>query len=445
MIMNALNSIAYERAELLRDVVYIENDITDNYDDDELFTEAASKFSVLPKFRKLVSRYPELKEYEKLVTEVNDLAVQTGNSDKITPMTARKIGTVLLKVWRALTSIGGVLTLPFCILLFPIVDYLINRLMVWGMETGELAIAESAILRSIQNATAIRTTTNDPAVRKKCDKLIKELNDKYQKLQVPEELRKTSKKAKAVKESVDFEDEELFTEATVKMNILPKFKTMVQRYPALQEYQSLVEEANELAMSAGSYENVTKTTINKVATFLLKIMRILNSVSTVIILPFCILIFPIIQYLLGRLVVWGTETGEVALAEKTILDSIKNLSQLKASTKDPSVTEKCEKLIDQLGKKLESLQKETQESADEDDFDVDDIEFTSMVDDDEDDDIDDDTLNDLLAAMPDTKDEDIERILEIDNDEPIDLDDVVGTNDDDEDIDIDDSELDDLE
>ena len=47
--------------------------------------------------------------------------------------------------------------------------------------------------------------------------------------------------------------------------------------------------------------------------------------------------------------------------------------------------------------------------------------------------------------MPDTKDEDIERILEIDNDEPIDLDDVVGTNDDDEDIDIDDSELDDLE
>ena len=202
MIMNALNSIAYERAELLRDVVYIENDITDNYDDDELFTEAASKFSILPKFKKLVDRYPELKEYEKLVVEVNNLAVQSGNSDKITPMTARKIGTVLLKVWRALTSISGVLTLPFCILLFPIMNYLINRLMVWGMESGELAIAESAILRSIQNATAIREATKDPAVKKKCDKLLKELNTKYQQLQVPEELRKTSKKSKAVKESV---------------------------------------------------------------------------------------------------------------------------------------------------------------------------------------------------------------------------------------------------
>lgn len=284
MIMNALNSIAYERAELLRDVVYIENDITDNYDDDELFTEAASKFSILPKFKKLVDRYPELTGYEKLVNEVNDIAIKSGNPDKITSMTARKIGTVIIKVWRAFAAVGGVLLLPFCIFIFPIISLLINRLWVWGLETGEIAIAENAILKSIQNATAIRAATNDPAVKKKCDKLIKELNDKYQKLQVPEELRKTNKKAKTVKES-----------------------------------------------------------------------------------------------------------------------------------------------------------------ADDDDFDVDDIEFTSMVDDDEEDDIDDETINDLLAAMPDTKDEDIERILEIDNDEPIDLDDVVGTNDDDEDIDIDDSELDDLE
>lgn len=77
-------------------------------------------------------------------------------------------------------------------------------------------------------------------------------------------------------------------------------------------------------------------------------------------------------------------------------------------------------------------------------IDADDIDFAATADDDDDDDIDDETLNDLLAAMPDTKDEELERIMKMDGNDSIDLDDALGLDDDDYEDDLDDDDLDNL-
>ncbi|HAU85651.1 MAG TPA: hypothetical protein DCW90_09140 [Lachnospiraceae bacterium] len=153
-------------------------------------------------------------------------------------------------------------------------------------------------------------------------------------------------------------DDSYYSES-VDFNLLPKFKTMCERYPELKSYKGLIQQAADLIED--SQTSVTNPKYKKFGydalKVLVKLVKVLYSVSSVVVIPYCILILPIISYLWDRLIVWGGECAEIGLVRAQLDLYIKQLNKVRKITDDERVDQECKKLIDKLVKKRENLDK----------------------------------------------------------------------------------------
>ena len=214
---------------------------------------------------------------------------------------------------------------------------------------------------------------------------------------------------------------ELMTEAA-KFSIFPRFKKFEDKYPEMKDYESLVKEAEQIAVAAGG-------TINddlgiKIEKFLNKLFGVLVSVGSVLLLPMCIFITPIIHYLVSRYTVWAYDTGRFQIAEKELKRGIATMQEVKEKTKDAKIKKRCDESIKQLEKKLRKIRsgivaKESGEDIPEDEIDLV-AEFEDELTD-----MDVEGFIDKLDEVEDTSDEEIDRLLE--DDDPVSADSILLT------------------
>lgn len=241
-----------------------------------------------------------------------------------------------------------------------------------------------------------------------------------------------------------------------KFSILPRFKTLVKKYPELGKYEGVVNEAQLLLIENGG--EAPKNFGVKCAKVITTVVGIWFSISSVLLLPFCIFILPIIDLLIARVVVWACEELQFSFAEKQITNTIQNLVKLKNSTTDKKLKSTCETHIKKLEKQLKKLQglsdkyeneehkkqmkaKSYRRESVEDMSDEDDIDFMAEFRD-ELEDIDVDELVTRLGTVPDTTDEEVDAMLASDDPMPITADKILVPSD--ESDDLTDDELDDL-
>lgn len=238
-------------------------------------------------------------------------------------------------------------------------------------------------------------------------------------------------------ESIDYTSEldalfEEYLEEKVKFSFLPRFK----QHPELKSMYSSIDEAEKLLNSNGE---PTKNTVENLFKVALRILDIYYNIISVITLPMCILIAPIISHLIGRGIEYAIKCGEVLVAESSTKKVIKKLGKIKKETKDPKVKEKCDKQIKSLSDKLYKL-KQNESEIDENPEVTADLDRL-MLNDDEDsvEDIKDlqhpDSTNSFIADLSEgATTSDLDNVMNIVNDEDI-MPDSEGALDDGDDID----------
>lgn len=186
MIMHGISAIARDRATLLRDVTLISSEVIESVYDEtllstesELMTEAA-KFSLFPRFKKFEDKYPEFKEYESLVKEAEAIAGAAGET--INDDMGIKIQKFLNKLFGVLTSVTSVILIPFCIFIYPIIYYLLNRFCVWAYDTERFDIAEKELKRGIATMQEVKQKTKDAKTKKRCDEMIAKMEKKMRRM-----------------------------------------------------------------------------------------------------------------------------------------------------------------------------------------------------------------------------------------------------------------------
>lgn len=209
-----------------------------------------------------------------------------------------------------------------------------------------------------------------------------------------------------------------------KFSILPRFKTLKNKYPELSKYEGLVKESQNLLLLAE--ETPPKDFGTKCAKIITTVIGVLSSIDSVILLPFCVFIFPVIGLLFDRLIVWACESLQFTFAENQVMNTIQALTKLKNSTTDKKLKHQCEVNIKKLEKELRKIQgfedaheKKEQKKKEKaksyrresvDNVEEDDIDFMAEFKD-EIEDIDVDELVTRLGTVPDTTDEEVDALL----------------------------------
>lgn len=190
---------------------------------EEILNEKA-KFSILPKFKLLCNKYPELKEHSGLMSEVEELLAESGKGMGGKGL-ALKICRCVLRVYHILQSIDSVILLPFCVLLFPIVILLAKRAFIFLSEAGEFKLAEAQSNLMIQELTKLMNETKDNSVKKKCQAQIDKIKANKSKLKedVLFETMSLDEAYNIILEGVEFEDEIIIENAFLEFDNLIKY------------------------------------------------------------------------------------------------------------------------------------------------------------------------------------------------------------------------------
>ena len=100
------------------------------YDHDTDYLTEKAEFSILPTFKRQVNKYPELREYEDLMEEIEN-NLSPGVSKNIRTA-GSKLVISLSKCLNAMANVDSVLSIAF---LSPI-TYIVDRLLSYAMEAG---------------------------------------------------------------------------------------------------------------------------------------------------------------------------------------------------------------------------------------------------------------------------------------------------------------------
>ena len=166
------------------------------------------------------------------------------------------------------------------------------------------------------------------------------------------------------------DDFEYVSEAT-DFNVFPKFKTMTDRYPELEKYKGLVSEAAKILDDSTDAKNPAfKNFGYKAFKVIAKIIKVIFAIDSVICLPFCIFIFPLIGYFWDRLWVWALENAEVELTKSQMKMYIEQLRKLKKITDDKKLAKLCDDQIEKLTASLKKIQDQTSHKVTESSEDV---------------------------------------------------------------------------
>ena len=174
--------------------------------------------------------------------------------------------------------------------------------------------------------------------------------------EVVNDLAECSVTESVVDESPEDHDD-VFTESA-KFTVLPKFKSMTKVYPELGKHTELIKEAELLASSEG-VKSSNRETLIKVGKVLCRVLGFIEGLESAVMLPVCILIFPIISLLIARFCKFVFDLGEFALAEQQSLEMIAKLSKIKKETDDKDLKRKCEKLIEKIKDNMDELKTES--------------------------------------------------------------------------------------
>lgn len=155
--------------------------------DEEVMMEAA-RFTVIPTFKKMSDKYPELKGYQSLINEAESIIILSGG--KVDNNIARSVLKFFVKLIKIFASIESVILAPSCILIFPIVYYLIERLWVFAGEWIEFKIVEDELNGAVDQLRRVQRKTEDEKTKEKIEEAINKINEKIIALRVREEKEK---------------------------------------------------------------------------------------------------------------------------------------------------------------------------------------------------------------------------------------------------------------
>lgn len=166
------------------------------------YVSEEAKFTILPRFKRYSKQYPDLGEHEALINETEALLMKTGDGP-IDKTMANKIARTVIKYVSLLESIGEVILWPFCILIAPFFGILISRLWQYAVDTIDYKLAKNTSQKAVKALRKAKERSKDKKYQKKIDEMIKKIEDNYDKMS------EIDKKAKDVKESADFDVDDL--------------------------------------------------------------------------------------------------------------------------------------------------------------------------------------------------------------------------------------------
>lgn len=159
---------------------------------------------------------------------------------------------------------------------------------------------------------------------------------------------KKNEKEKIKMEQALFLNESVILSEKAKFSLMPKFKMFCDKYPEMRQHAKLISEVESLLIESGKGTGGGKAIAMKIARCILRVYGMLQSINSVILLPMCIFILPIVSLLGSRMFKFLAEAGEFKLAEAQSNLMIKELTKLKNETKDASVKKKCDAQIEAL-------------------------------------------------------------------------------------------------
>lgn len=145
----------------------------------------------------------------------------------------------------------------------------------------------------------------------------------------------------------------------VKYKIFPRFKTLFSKHGDTKKLEKLMEAVEDYRDADGEQLYAER---NKIVTTVLLILKWIVDLYSVVMLPFCIFIIPILYLMFYRLLRYAIDKGEVAVA---VSDAKKVISQLKA-LRNKTADAKLKAKLDEDIKKLQDAIEEAREGEDGD-------------------------------------------------------------------------------
>lgn len=154
------------------ELMNIEVDLALSESAESYILKEEAKFSFLPRFK-------EKEEYKFLYKDV-EAAERLLNQEGVS--SGSRAGKIALRILDLIWNVGDVLVLPTCLLIFPIIGYLIDRLVEWGIQLGKEAVARKDCEKTIVKLGKLKKMTDDKQVKAACDKEIEKLKKASDKL-----------------------------------------------------------------------------------------------------------------------------------------------------------------------------------------------------------------------------------------------------------------------
>lgn len=346
------------------------------YDHDTDYLTEKAEFSILPTFKRQVNKYPELREYEDLMEEIEN-NLSPGVSKNIRTA-GSKLVISLSKCLNAMANVDSVLSIAF---LSPI-TYIVDRLLSYAMEAGrqhqsknDIAKAKVILENQLHKTKDKRQKAKLKDLIAKCNKTLDHLENydreehiEYQvDLQNTKYEKKKNKKLEKINESaILLNDCDVITEKmtaevqeTLGINITP----LVNKYPELKKYNSVAQECDNFFKK--------KDMKNGGIHILRKLNLLLNQLfvySSDAVYIASLWTFNIPGILISRAVKLLSMMNDYEAAEEVMEKNIATLKTARSRTKNVNEQKKIDKLIAKCENSIKHLRNDGSEEHEQ--FDV---------------------------------------------------------------------------
>ena len=346
------------------------------YDHDTDYLTEKAEFSILPTFKRQVNKYPELREYEDLMEEIEN-NLSPGVSKNIRTA-GSKLVISLSKCLNAMANVDSVLSIAF---LSPI-TYIVDRLLSYAMEAGrqhqsknDIAKAKVILENQLHKTKDKRQKAKLKDLIAKCNKTLDHLENydreehiEYQvDLQNTKYEKKKNKKLEKMNESaILLNDCDVITEKmtaevqeTLGINITP----LVNKYPELKKYNSVAQECDDFFKK--------KDMKNGGIHILRKLNLLLNQLfvySSDAVYIASLWTFNIPGILISRAVKLLSMMNDYEAAEEVMEKNIATLKTARSRTKNVNEQKKIDKLIAKCENSIKHLRNDGSEEHEQ--FDV---------------------------------------------------------------------------
>ena len=147
--------------------------INENGYDEEFTLQENAQFHILPKFKLLMDRYPELGKYQTQLKNIEEMFSKLGKDSPVSDL-----NKFLMLLIRFESTLAEWVSIAYVII--PISGWILLpmiRVISWLWDTGAFELAKSNTNKMINELEKIKSQTKDAKVKKHCDEQIKKLKD----------------------------------------------------------------------------------------------------------------------------------------------------------------------------------------------------------------------------------------------------------------------------